>query len=38
MHALIKTVVFCGIDTNPVNVQVHIASGLPAIVVVGLAD
>ena len=38
MHALIQTVAFRGIDTIPVNVQVHIANGLPAIAVVGLAD
>ena len=38
MHTLIKTVAFRGIDTIPVNVQVHIANGLPAIAVVGLAD
>ena len=38
MHALIQTVAFRGIDTIPVNVQVHIATGLPAIAVVGLAD
>ena len=38
MHKLIKTVAFRGIDTIPVNVQVHIANGLPAIAVVGLAD
>ena len=38
MHALIQTVAFRGIDTISVNVQVHIANGLPAIAVVGLAD
>ena len=38
MHALMQTVAFRGIDTIPVNVQVHIANGLPAIAVVGLAD
>jgi len=38
MHALIHTVAFRGIDTIPVEVQVHIANGLPAIAVVGLAD
>jgi hypothetical protein len=31
MHALIQTVAFRGIDTIPVNAQVHIANGLPAI-------
>jgi len=38
MHALVHTVAFRGIDTIPVDVQVHIANGLPAIAVVGLAD
>ena len=38
MHALIQSVAFRGIDTIPVNVQVHFANGLPAIAVVGLAD
>ena len=38
MHALIQKVVFRGINTIPVNVQMHIANGLPAIAVVGLAD
>lgn len=38
MHALIQTIAFRDIDTIPVNVQVHIANGLPAIAVVGLAD
>ena len=31
MHASIQTVAFRGIDTIPVNAQVHIANGLPAI-------
>ena len=38
MHASIKTVAFRGIDTIPVEVQVHIANGLPAMAIVGLAD
>ena len=38
MHALIQMVAFRGIDRIPVNAQVHIANGLPAIAVVGLAD
>jgi hypothetical protein len=38
MHALIQMAAFRGIDTIPVNAQVHIANGLPAIAVVGLAD
>lgn len=32
------TVAFSGIDTTPVDVQVSIASGLPAFTIVGLAD
>jgi hypothetical protein len=31
MHTSIQTVAFRGIDTIPVNAQVHIANGLPAI-------
>lgn len=38
MHALIQTVAFRGIDTIPLNVQVHIANGVLVIAVVGLAD
>ena len=38
MHASIKTVAFRGIDTIPVEVQVHLANGLPAMAIVGLAD
>jgi magnesium chelatase family protein len=38
MHALMQTVPFRGIDTTPVNIQVHIANGLPAITVVGLTN
>ena len=38
MHASIKTVAFRGIDTIPVEVQVHVANGLPPIAIVGLAD
>ena len=38
MHANIQTVAFRGIDTIAVNVQVHIANGLPAMAIVGLAD
>ena len=30
MHASIKAVAFRGIDTIPVEVQVHVANGLPA--------
>jgi hypothetical protein len=38
MHASTKTVAFRGIDTIPVEVQVHVANGLPAMAIVGLAD
>lgn len=38
MHALVQTIAFRGIDTIPVEVQVHIANGLPTIAIVGLAD
>ncbi len=38
MHALVQTIAFRGIDTIPVDVQVHIANGLPTIAIVGLAD
>ena len=38
MHAAITTVAFRGIETIPVEVQVHIANGLPAMAIVGLAD
>ena len=29
MHALVQIIAFRGIDTIPVDVQVHIANGLP---------
>lgn len=38
MVARIHTVAFQGIETLPVEVQVHIGSGLPAFTVVGLPD
>jgi magnesium chelatase family protein len=38
MHASISTVAFRGIDTIPVDVQVHVANGLPSMAIVGLAD
>ena len=38
MHASIRTVAFRGIETVPVEVQVHVANGLPSMAVVGLAD
>ena len=34
MHASIKTAIFLGIDTIPVEVQVHVANGLPAMAIV----
>lgn len=38
MVARMTSLAFAGIDTTPVDVQVHIAAGLPAFTVVGLAD
>ncbi|MEK9960066.1 MAG: magnesium chelatase domain-containing protein, partial [Rhodobiaceae bacterium] len=38
MHASIRTVAFRGVDTIPVDVQVHVANGLPSMAIVGLAD
>ena len=38
MTARVMTVAFSGIDTIPVDVQVQMASGLPAFTVVGLPD
>lgn len=38
MVALVHTVAFAGIEVCPVEVQVQIASGLPAFTVVGLPD
>ena len=38
MHASISTAAFRGIDTIPVEVQVRIVNGLPAMAIVGLAD
>ena len=38
MQAKIKTVAFQGLDVREVDVQVMMASGLPAFTVVGLAD
>lgn len=34
----VATVAYAGIETRPVDVQVHIASGLPAFTIVGLPD
>ena len=38
MHAKIHTIAFRGIETIAVTVQIHIANGLPTMVIVGLAD
>ena len=38
MQSLIHTVLFKGIETFTVSVQVHISNGLPAMAIVGLAD
>tara|TARA_R110000787_G_scaffold36855_4_gene93821 strand:+ start:1535 stop:2464 length:930 start_codon:yes stop_codon:yes gene_type:complete len=38
MAARIRTVAFSGIDVLPVDVQVQIASGMPAFTIVGLPD
>jgi len=38
MHAQIHTIAFRGIEAIDVTVQIHIANGLPAMVIVGLAD
>lgn len=38
MVATITTAAFCGIETTPVEVQVHLSGGLPAFSIVGLPD
>ena len=38
MVAHIRTVSFLGIEARPVDVQVQIASGMPAFTIVGLPD
>ena len=38
MHAKIHSIAFRGIETITVTVQIHIANGLPAMAIVGLAD
>lgn len=38
MVAHLQTMAFLGIEARPVEVQVHVASGLPAFTIVGLAD
>ena len=35
MHTSIRTVAFRGIETVPVEVQVHVANGLPSMAIVG---
>ena len=38
MHAQIHKIALWGIETIAVTVQIHIANGTPAIVIVGFAD
>jgi len=38
MQAAIRTMAFNGIDTIPVDVQVHLSNGMPGFAIVGLAD
>ena len=38
MHAEIHTIVFRCTETIAVTIQIHIANGMPAMVIVGLAD
>ena len=38
MNAVIHTVAFRGLETIPIEVQAHISNGLPAMMIVGLAD
>ncbi len=38
MQAKINTIALNGIDTTPVDVQIHISNGMPAMAIVGLAD
>lgn len=38
MYAEVKTVAFIGVEAKPIDVQVQVASGLPAFNIVGLAD
>ena len=38
MVSQVTSVAFSGIETTPVQVQVHIANGLPAFTIVGLPD
>jgi magnesium chelatase family protein len=38
MFAYVETITYAGIQTIPVNLQIHLASGLPAFHIVGLPD
>ena len=38
MNAVIHTVAFRGLETIPIEVQAHLSNGLPAMMIVGLAD
>jgi len=38
MQAKINTIAFRGVDTIPVDVQVHLSNGLPSMAIVGLGD
>ena len=38
MYSHIHTILFLGIDTIPVSVQVHLSKGLRTMAIVGLAD
>lgn len=38
MNSIVQTVAFRGLDTVPVAVQAHLSNGLPAMMIVGLAD
>ena len=38
MQSSIRTMAFNGIDTIPVDVQVHLSNGMSNIAIVGLAD
>lgn len=38
MNSIVQTVAFRGLDTVPVSVQAHLSNGLPAMMIVGVAD
>ena len=38
MNSIVHTVAFRGLDAVPVAVQAHLSNGLPAMMIVGLAD